>query len=141
MVPVAILLFASPWLANSRDAHLNAHPHSRRLSGEIINKFRCFLDNLTHKTYGLLWYAPWVVCAFWALVRAGWRYAAGDDILAAMALPILFNFLMLGSLAVAFRSFSPGYCYGPRYWVPLLPWLALLSVGSSRAVALRCARV
>src|SRR5208282_2571389 len=103
------------------DAHLNAHPHSRRLSGEMINKFRCFFDNLTHKTYGLLWYTPWVVCAFWALARAGWRYAAGDDILAAMSFPILFNFLMLGSLAVPFRNFSPGYCYGPRYWGSIAP--------------------
>jgi hypothetical protein len=20
---------------------------------------------------------------------------------------------------------TPGYCYGPRYWVPLLPWMAI----------------
>src|SRR5208282_3968182 len=121
------------------DAHLNAHPHSRRLSGEMINKFRCFFDNLTHKTYGLLWYTPWVVCAFWALARAGWRYAAGDDILAAMSFPILFNFLMLGSLAVPFRNFSPGYCYGPRYWGSIAPVVAL-AVGrffESGGVAMR----
>jgi hypothetical protein len=31
-------------------------------------------------------------------------------------------------------SFGPGTCYGPRYWVPFLPWLAIASVEGLRSI-------
>jgi hypothetical protein len=75
--------------------------------------------------YGLLWYAPWALFAFWAMARAGARPDARRNLLAQMFFPVLFYFLMLTSLGLAFHGFTPGYSYGPRYWVPLLPWLAI----------------
>jgi hypothetical protein len=75
--------------------------------------------------YGLLWYAPWALLAFWAIARERARPDARRDLLARMFFPVLFYFLMLTLLGLAFQGFTPGYSYGPRYWVPLLPWLAL----------------
>jgi hypothetical protein len=75
--------------------------------------------------YGLLWYAPWALFAFWAIARERACPDARRDRLAQIFFPVLFYFLMLTLLGLTFHGFTPGYSYGPRYWVPLLPWLAL----------------
>jgi hypothetical protein len=74
--------------------------------------------------FGLLAYAPWAVFAFWAIARARGRSDTRRDQLAVIFFPIFFYFLQLTILGFT-SHLTPGYCYGPRYWVPLLPWLAI----------------
>ena len=72
---------------------------------------------------GLLLYAPWTIFGFFACARS--LHAQSDDsrMARSMALPL---FLYL--IGVSSFGHGPGYCYGPRYWVAFLPWLALGSV-------------
>ena len=84
--------------------------------------------HLIASNYGLLGFAPWALFAFWAIARS--RRIAGDsrDQLAVIFYPVLFYILQL-SMAGLTSGLTPGYCYGPRYWVPMLPWLAIAFAG------------
>jgi cytochrome bd-type quinol oxidase subunit 2 len=44
-----------------------------------------------------------------------------------MALPLFLYLIVLSSI-----GFGSGWCYGPRYWVAFLPWLALGTVEAIR---------
>lgn len=75
-----------------------------------------FFDN----AHGLLNFAPWALLSFAALAGTwpGWV-----------------RFIVLGAapyLAVVAATNAPdgGYCYGPRYFIPLIPWLSLLAMHS-----------
>ena len=103
-------------------------------SRPIINEG--FLSNLrTHLkwpfghlmafTPGLLWYAPWAVFAFWAVGKARIRPRPGCHLLAQISYPLFLYLLTLSLIGLLSRGFTPGYSYGPRYWVPLMPFLAI----------------
>ncbi len=49
--------------------------------------------------------------------------------------------LLLCTAAIGALGFGPGFCYGPRYYVPLFPLLALLAVDFTLAEAARWRRV
>ena len=82
-----------------------------------------FFDTLVHKRYGVLLFAPWIVVGLSGvgLRRAGeggprlWRWTA---IAAALWLGVLSLYAGLG-----------GTCYGPRYWIPLMPFFAVATAG------------
>jgi hypothetical protein len=68
--------------------------------------------------HGLLDFAPWALLALWVAARPG---------------PDWVRFVALGALpyllvVAATNAPDGGYCYGPRYWIPLIPWLALLAL-------------
>jgi len=78
--------------------------------------------------HGLLWFVPWVVCAPLGLRRT---HSASDPsrLTRRMVTPVVLFLVLLAGV-----SFGPGFCYGPRYWVPLLPWFALAyAIGWSSA--------
>jgi len=77
--------------------------------------------------HGLFRFAPWTIYAFVAL-GFGLLTGNGSSPLRRMAIPIL---LFMGLLAL--DSLGPLYCYGPRYWVPMLPWLAIAAVEGLRS--------
>ena len=81
-------------------------------------------DHLIAFDFGLLAFAPWAMFAFWAIARTGGRSKTNRDQLAIIFFPVFFYFLQL-TLAGLTAHLTPGYCYGPRYWVALLPWLAI----------------
>jgi hypothetical protein len=93
------------------------------------NGWQSFRETLFDPSHGLFPFMPWAVLALlWA--PAGFRRAAtspskGLDTHARrqLALP-LFSFLAVYSII----GWGPGYCYGPRYWVALLPFLAMAAV-------------
>ena len=77
--------------------------------------------------YGLLTFVPWVLLALPALTGFLVRDRGSARWTRAMALPLLSQ---LG-LLMAHRPLG-ATCYGPRYWVPFLPWLALAAVEGAR---------
>ena len=96
---------------------------------------------LFDNAHGLLNFAPWAVLALWVAARPGVdRSAGGPDATSAAgpwtrspSRPDWVRWVSLGAapyLAIVAVNKSPegGYCYGPRYWIPLIPWLALLAM-------------
>ncbi|HUY39326.1 MAG TPA: hypothetical protein VMV13_10870, partial [Candidatus Binataceae bacterium] len=45
--------------------------------------------------------------------------------------------LILYLVLMTMTGFGPGYCYGPRFWVPFLPWLAVAAVQTVRTAGRR----
>ena len=85
-----------------------------------------FSDN-----HGLFAFAPWTAAGIIVVVRAAVREEPGPlRELAFGALPVL-AVLSVTSLELG------GYCYGPRYLVPFLPWLSLATVAAWREAGIR----
>src|SRR6202035_3995395 len=68
-----------------------------------------------------LLFAPWTLLGFVTSFRAAFSFLPQDRALRWMAGPLAVNLF-------ASSAFGPGFCYGPRYWVPFLPWLAIATV-------------
>src|SRR6202011_3676195 len=47
--------------------------------------------------------------------------------LRSIALPIALYLVLLSS-----TGFGPGYCFGPRYWIAFMPWMAIGAVDAMR---------
>ena len=84
-------------------------------------------DTLVGAQHGLLRFVPWTL-----LVLASAVYArpsltppahASQALFRQIALPLVLYVLLL-----AVRADPPGSCWGPRYWVAFLPFLALAVV-------------
>ena len=76
----------------------------------------------TDSVHGLFVFVPWAVFVVWILIHSFERARKskpGFELL--IALPSLFYCAVI----TAHGGLS-GYCYGPRYWVPLLPFFALV---------------
>lgn len=88
-----------------------------------------FIDTMAHPTQGLLLFMPWALIPFiWGAMAARPGVKSEPGLLPVEArrqliLPIL---LCLGVYSII--GWGPGFCYGPRYWVPLLPFFAPLVV-------------
>lgn len=77
-------------------------------------------DTLLDPAHGVLVFAPWTIFGVFAIAFAFDRFDADCAMLRRMAWPLILYLFVL-----AITGFGPGYCYGPRYWVPFLPWLAV----------------
>lgn len=97
-----------------------------------------FLSN----NYGVLYFVPWTLLVVIAAVRARPERTpprdAGQALLRQIALPSLVYVALLCAY-----SLNPGMCYGPRYWIPLMPWLglAVVQLAQCRGVCFRSALV
>lgn len=89
-------------------------------------------DTLLDSTHGVLVFAPWTIFAVFAIAHAFDRFDADSVMLRRMAWPMMLYLFLL-----AITGFGPGACYGPRYWVPFLPWLAVATVQALRAAGSR----
>ncbi|HVA78787.1 MAG TPA: hypothetical protein VNF27_12870 [Candidatus Binataceae bacterium] len=89
-------------------------------------------DTLLDPAHGLLVFAPWAVFGVFAIAQAFDRFDPDSAMLRRMAWPMILNLILL-----AITGFGPGYCYGPRYWVPFLPWLAVATVQAVRVAGRR----
>jgi hypothetical protein len=88
---------------------------------------RQLVDTLVDPAEGLLLYAPWTIFGFLACARAFPSLSEDSRLARTMALPLFLFLIVLGSI-----GFGAGWCYGPRYWVAFLPWLALGTVEAMR---------
>jgi len=97
-----------------------------------INKpYDAFLD----PAHGILTFAPWTVFGFVAIAKSFGSFEPDSRLLRYIAIPVA-----LYAVALVGCGFGPGYCYGPRYWVPFLPWLAIATMLAMRKAS-RPARI
>lgn len=89
-------------------------------------------DTLLDPAHGVLVFAPWAIFAVFAIAHAFDRFDTDSAMLRRMAWP-----MMLYLFVLAVTGFGPGFCYGPRYWVPFLPWLAVATVQALRTAGVR----
>jgi hypothetical protein len=80
------------------------------------------LQTLIGDRQGVISFVPWTALAF-AACLASLLDRGGDSLTRQIAIPA---FLHMGLLAAS--AHSGFYSYGPRYWVQMLPWLALATV-------------
>ena len=90
-------------------------------------QFSQLVDTFLGYREGLLLYAPWTIFGFLACARAFVSTSGGSRLARTMALPLFLYLIVLSSV-----GFGAGFCYGPRYWVAFMPWLALATVEAIR---------
>jgi len=74
--------------------------------------------------HGLFPFVPWTIFGFAGCSLAlAWRKRVRWGMLRPAGLAMVLYLVLLGV-----TPFGVGDCYGPRYWVPFLPWLALAAV-------------
>jgi hypothetical protein len=89
----------------------------------MINTDAAIFDTLLHPAYGLLLFAPWSIAAIVHLIKMR-PFSFGENMrplgwVTAALIPTL--------ILLSLFPYLGANCYGPRYWVPFLPWLALAS--------------
>ena len=85
---------------------------------------------------------PWTILPFvWAPIAIRRGVAERHGLLAVDARRQIVLPLLLCTTAVGALGFGPEFCYGPRYYVPLFPLLALLAVDFTLAGAAPWRRV
>ena len=96
-------------------------------------------DTLFSDDHGLFLFVPWALLPAWALLRSRPTPAppasASAALLRQVSLAALVHFAILAT-----NRNGTGWCYGPRYWVPLLPLMAL-GVATIAETATRTFRV
>jgi hypothetical protein len=103
--------------------HRNAVETSFRWSFE----FSQLANTLLGYREGVLLYAPWAVFGLVACVIGFFSKSDDARLVRTMALPLFLYLIVVSS-----TGFGAGYCYGPRYWVAFMPWLALATAEAMR---------
>ncbi len=85
------------------------------------------IGTLLEPREGLLIFVPWAIAAAVAIARGARSTSADSGMLRRMAIPLALYLIVVSSFGA-----SAGLCYGPRYWVPFLPWMALAMVHAVR---------
>jgi len=80
---------------------------------------------LANSRHGLFVFVPWTMFAFAAFLI---RWPSNDIRL--LAIPVALFLLVLSCIPAVWAG--PGACYGPRYFVPFLPWMSLATVETAR---------
>jgi hypothetical protein len=84
------------------------------------SRLQSLYDTFLEPGHALLYFVPWVVIAFIAIERAFRSPEPDAKLLRPMALPLVLYLVLLSGSGT-----GPGLCYGPRYWIPFMPWFAL----------------
>ncbi len=98
--------------------------------------FYYLYDTFLDPVHGLFYFAPWTIFVFLAIPYALRSHTSALRLVRQLVLPLAFYIVLLDTT-------GPGLCYGPRYWVPFLPWFALATIQiletAQRPVILACA--
>jgi len=85
-----------------------------------------FFSTLVHPRYGVLVFVPWLVLTALAMGRDALRERPEAPWLQ-IAIPSALHLGILSLYGAVGAS-----CYGPRYWIPFLPWFALAAAADLR---------
>ncbi|HTY57082.1 MAG TPA: hypothetical protein VMB26_17875 [Candidatus Binataceae bacterium] len=94
-----------------------------------VRSLRPLHETLIGSRHGLLNFVPWTIVAFIFLVFSLMPWGTESSILRPIAIPTVLYLILL-----SLDSKGPGSSYGPRYWVPFLPWFAIASVEGLRVI-------
>ena len=94
---------------------------------DTARDFRVLEDTLIGSSHGLFTWTPWTILALVSIGSAFWSGSTSTRLLREMFFPIVLYLALLGA-----SNFGPGACYGPRYWVPFLPWMAVAAIDRFR---------
>jgi len=74
------------------------------------------------KRYGLVSFVPWLAVVFVALVRSGSNVGSNGTgrLRFQVGIPVALHWVLLSSYGAMGQT-----CYGPRYWIPFIPWFAV----------------
>jgi hypothetical protein len=108
------------------------YAHTFVISGNVswtpAENFYFLYETLLHPEHGLFIFVPWVLFAFAAAKRGLLENSQDSTLLRRIAVPGFLYFILIAATPV-----GPGFAYGPRYWVPLLPWMAIAAVEFARS--------
>ena len=93
------------------------------------NDFRHLGDTFIGSDHGLFIFAPWTIFAIFPIGKAFCSADAVPRFLREMSLPIAMQLALLTA-----SNFDVGACYGPRYWIPFLPWMAVAAAYTVKSV-------
>lgn len=86
-------------------------------------------DTFYEREHGLFVFVPWTVPAlFWGLSASRRRGSPEGGLLSVDARRQIMLPYLLCLAVYAAISYGPSWCYGPRYYVPFMPFFALLAV-------------
>jgi hypothetical protein len=85
--------------------------------------FRQLTDNFFGSEHGLFVWCPWTIFAIFPIGLAFCSPGPAPRVVRDMALPMLLQLTLLGSWSI-----GPGVSYGPRHWIPFLPWMAVAAI-------------
>lgn len=88
-----------------------------------------FRDTFLDPKQGLLYFVPWTGIAFvWGPLMSRPTVVDRDGLATVSARRQIVLPMFLCLLVYSLVAWGPGWCYGPRYWVPLMPFFAILVV-------------
>jgi hypothetical protein len=95
----------------------------------LANGLHSLKDTFFHPGQGLLLFVPWTAIPLvWGPLTARPGVVDHEGLVTVEAKRQMLPPIFLCLLTYAIVAWGPGYCYGPRYWVPLMPFLALLAI-------------
>ena len=114
------------WLARTPIISGNIEPWPLGSAG--AHDFRPPFDTFLESRHGLFIWVPWAIFAIFPMGSALCSRDQRRGLLFDMSVPTSLYLAVLSVLA-----FGPGRSYGPRFWVPLLPWMAVAAVETIRS--------
>ena len=93
------------------------------LGPNTATDLRPLKETLLGGPHGLLVWCPWTIFALLPLAVALCRPSLTPKVINHMRFPVSLHLALL-----SYWSIGPGACYGPRHWVPFLPWMAVAAV-------------
>jgi len=109
-------LARTPIISGNVSGALSLHSNTAKDFSPLRNSF-------IGGAHGLIIWAPWTIFAIFSIGLALFSVNRSPGFLHEMSLPIAMQVVI-----VTASNFGSGACYGPRYWVPYLPWMAVAAV-------------
>ena len=121
-----VLIAFNYWLARTAIISSNLSGPWPLGSNTAANFFH-LSDTFFGSEHGLFVWVPWTIFAIFPIGQAFCSPGARPRFMREMSFPMVLQLVVLTA-----SNFGPGYCFGPRYWVPFLPWMAVAAAETLR---------
>ena len=122
---IALIAF-NYWLARTAiisGNHVGPWPFGSGTAPNFSHLSETFLGS----EHGLFVWVPWTIFAIFPIGQAFCSPGVRPRFIREMSFPMGLQLALLTGF-----SQPPGSCYGPRYWVPFLPWMSVAAVETLR---------